>query len=244
MHQPTAPQTRKSDLAVRVLIVEDNHINQAFLVTFLRKYGIPSVVVGNGLEAVNYLKTQTVDLILMDIQMPVMDGLTATQQIRNELGLSTPVVAVTSNPEYEARPRCREAGMDDFLSKPIQKKQLEAVLERFLTNPLVDQSYLQEITGGDRELQLELISFFKTELPINRAALFEALEQQKRDQFDYLAHRFRSSLNSVAMLELAASLKELEKNPTLTDADVLRQLKILFDRITLGLITLERISTS
>ncbi|GAB3925643.1 response regulator [Larkinella terrae] len=227
-------------MTVRVLIVEDNLINQTFLSTLLRKYGVPSIVVNNGLEAVNFLKTQSVDLILMDIQMPVMDGLTATRQIRTQLGLTVPVVAVTSNPEYEARPRCREAGMDDFLSKPIQKKQLEAILERFLPPkeekpPVIDQAYLLEITGGDNDLLTDLLSFFKSELPANRQALFDAVEQGNRVEFDHHAHRFRSSLNSLAMVNLAADLKKMEKNPTLTDAEIGEQLKALFHEISAGL---------
>ncbi|GAB3909869.1 hypothetical protein GCM10028803_48390 [Larkinella knui] len=244
MKLPNAQQFGKADLSVRVLIVEDNFINQTFLSTLLRKYGIPSIVVSNGLEAVNFLKTQTVDLVLMDIQMPVMDGLTATQQIRQQLGLQIPVVAVTSNPEFDARPRCQEAGMDDFLAKPIQKKQLEGILERFLLlkatkPPIVDQSYLREITGDDNELIGELITFFKSELPINRQALFEAIEHNKRDQFDHLAHRFRSSLNSVAMLDIAAGLKKLEKNPALTNEEIHNQLTLLFNEIVAGLQSLE-----
>jgi CheY-like chemotaxis protein/HPt (histidine-containing phosphotransfer) domain-containing protein len=246
MSPPGVQQTRKTDVTVRVLIVEDNFINQTFLSTLLRKYGIPSVVVNNGLEAINFLKTETVDLILMDIQMPVMDGLTATQQIRKELGLSIPVVAVTSNPEFEVRPRCQEAGMDDFLAKPIQKKQLEAILERFLPRkdgqtPVVDQTYLREITGGDHDLINDLIVFFKEELPINKQALFEALDQNNRDEFDHLAHRFRSSLNSVAMLDIAAGLKKIEKNTALTDQEVREQLTDLFRQIAVGLETLDAI---
>ncbi|GAB3327958.1 hypothetical protein GCM10027299_29310 [Larkinella ripae] len=248
MNQPITQQSRKPDLAVRVLIVEDNQINQAFLVTLLRKYGIPSVVVGNGLEAVNFLKRETVDLVLMDIQMPIMDGLTATQQIRQQLGLTIPVVAVTSNPEHDARPRCREAGMDDFLAKPIQKKQLEAILARFLNlnepgTSVIDQTYLQEITGGDKELLISLIDFFKNELAANRTALFDALARQDRDQFDHLAHRFRSSLNSLAMLDGAASLKKLEKNQTLSEDEIRAQLTLLFDQITLGLQTLDEVAS-
>jgi CheY-like chemotaxis protein/HPt (histidine-containing phosphotransfer) domain-containing protein len=244
MRPPPAQQTRKTDLTVRVLIVEDNLINQTFLSTLLRKYGIPSIVVNNGLEAVNFLKTETVDLVLMDIQMPVMDGLTATQQIREKLGLTIPVVAVTSNPEFEARPRCKEAGMDDFLAKPIQKKQLEAVLERFLQlkepkPPVVDQTFLQEITGGDNGLLIDLVTFFKNDLAANRQALFDAIEQNNREQFDHLAHRFRSSLNSLAMLNAAAGLKKLERNAVLTNAEINEQLNVLFDEISVGLSTLE-----
>ncbi|GAB3249704.1 hypothetical protein GCM10027347_06990 [Larkinella harenae] len=240
MNELTASKSGKAKLAAQVLIVEDNLINQTFLVTLLRKYGITSAVVGNGLEAVNFLKTQTVDLVLMDIQMPVMDGLVATQHIRGQLGLATPVVAVTSNPEYDARPRCRAAGMDDFLSKPIQRKQLEAILDRFLNlngvePALIDQSYLQEITSGDKALLIELITFFQKDLPINQSALFKALEEHNRTEFDYVAHRFRSSLNSLAMLEAAANLKKLEKNTLMTDEQIAERLTILFEHIALGL---------
>ncbi|MFC5410548.1 response regulator [Larkinella bovis] len=246
MHQPITHQTRGAERAVRVLVVEDNHINQAFLITLLRKYGIPSVVVGNGLEAVNFLKTQPVDLVLMDIQMPVMDGLTATRQIREELGLTVPVVAVTSNPEYDARPRCREAGMDDFLAKPIQKKQLEVILNRFLKlnepePPVVDQAYLMEITGGDQDLLADLLHFFRADLPVNRQTLFEALDQHNRQEFDQVAHRFRSSLNSLAMLDVAAKLKKLERNPALTTDEIRQQLTVLFDQIMVGLETLDQL---
>ncbi|MGA0555940.1 response regulator [Larkinella sp. VNQ87] len=232
--------TNPGNLAVRVLIVEDNPMNQTFLAMLLGKYNIPSVVVNNGLEAVNFLKTETVDLVLMDIQMPVMDGLTATQQIREHLGLTLPVVAVTSNPEFDARPRCQQVGMNDFLSKPVQKKQLEAVLERFLgvreVEPsTVDHAYLLEITGGDTDLLTDLLTFFKNDLPTNRAALFQALNDDDRAAFDHLAHRFRSSLNSLAMTGLATDLKQLERNPNLTNAEIRQRLTTLFDQIPGGL---------
>ncbi len=231
-------------MAGRVLIVEDNLINQAFLSTLLRKYGISNVVVNNGLEAVNFLKSETVDLILMDIQMPVMDGLMATRVIREQLQLSVPIVAVTSNPEFDARPRCQAAGMNDFLSKPVQKRQLEAVLERYLPEkeqklPVIDRPYLEEMTGGSSELLNELISYFKNDLPNNRKALFGALEQKDRVEFDRVAHRFRSSLNSLAMLGLAAELKKLERNPTMPDDEIRDKLTVLFGDIAVGLKTLD-----
>lgn len=248
MSFPLSPQTPKTDLTGRVLIVEDNLINQAFLVTLLRKYSIPSVVANNGLEAVNILRAETVDLVLMDIQMPVMDGLTATKYIREQLQLTVPVVAVTSNPEYDARPRCQAVGMNDFLSKPVQKRQLEAVLERFLPQkaekaPIVDRKYLEEMTGGSSELLNELIDFFKNDLPNNQKALFGALDQKNRVEFDRVAHRFRSSLNSLAMLGLAADLKKLERNPMLPDDEIRDKLTVLFGEIAVGLKTLDSVNS-
>ncbi|MGV3558550.1 response regulator [Larkinella arboricola] len=246
MSFPNLQQPPSTELAGQVLIVEDNLINQAFLSTLLRKYGISNAVVNNGLEAVNFLKTETVDLVLMDIQMPVMDGLMATRMIREQLQLTVPIVAVTSNPEFDAWPRCLAAGMNDFLSKPVQKRRLEAVLQRFLPEkeqkpPVIDRAYLEEMTGGSSELLNELIDFFKNELPNNRQALFDALEQQNREEFDRVAHRFRSSLNSIAMLGLAAELKKLERNPALPDDEIREKLTILFGEIAVGLKTLDEV---
>ncbi|WP_128548631.1 response regulator [Larkinella soli] len=235
----------------RILIVEDNSLNQALLANLLRKYGLRSEIVDNGRKAVDYLRMNAVDLILMDIQMPEMDGLTATTLIRGELKLMTPIVAVTSYPEHEARPRCAQVGMNDFLPKPIQKDQLEEVLARFLpgiqsasgpsvsTASVVDLNYLEQITFGDTELLNELLTAFRDELPGNRNGLFQALEEESRSTFTHLAHRFQSSLNALAMLGVAAEMKKLEKNPDLPESIIREKLTSLFDEITLGLAVLD-----
>ena len=113
---------------LRVLIAEDNPINQEVALTILKKNGIRAEAVGNGLEAVKALQDMPYDLVLMDVQMPEMDGLEATRLIRDEgsrvCNPRVPVIAMTANVMKSDQDECRAAGMDDFLSKPIQPIEL------------------------------------------------------------------------------------------------------------------------
>ncbi|MDL2316703.1 response regulator [Desulfovibrio sp. OttesenSCG-928-A18] len=120
----------------RVLVVEDNAINQEIIVEMLSSYGLAVRAVDNGLEAVGALKEEQFSLVLMDLQMPVMDGLTATRAIRSlsdNPASEVPVIALTANAMHEDRARCLEAGMNDFLSKPIDVRELEAKLHQWLS---------------------------------------------------------------------------------------------------------------
>lgn len=123
----------------RVLLVEDNAINRKLARKILEKLGIIVLVAENGQEAVDMLRYEDVELVLMDVQMPVMDGYEATRQIRNPLvgvkNIMIPVVAMTANAMQGDRERCLAVGMDDYLSKPIQFKVLEDKLNQYL-NPM------------------------------------------------------------------------------------------------------------
>jgi len=120
----------------RVLVAEDNIINQKLIKQILIKYGIEVDLAKNGLEAFDKLKGKKYDLILMDIQMPVMDGIEATQEILNyekEENLEhTPIVALTANALKGDRERFMEQGLDDYLSKPIESSELLFILKKFL----------------------------------------------------------------------------------------------------------------
>ena len=122
--------------AARILLVEDNHVNQELALALLERWGLTAVVAQDGLEALRALRTGRFDLVLMDIQMPKMDGLEATTTLRNPksgvLDSKIPVVAMTAHAMAEDRQRCLDAGMDDFLTKPIDPLALLGVLERFL----------------------------------------------------------------------------------------------------------------
>jgi CheY-like chemotaxis protein len=115
-----------------VLVVEDNIINQKVAVGLLRKFGITVFVAANGVEALATLEKIPVDLIFMDCQMPVMDGLEATIQIRNPnskvLNHDVTIIALTANALDADREKCSEVGMNDFLSKPIDMKKLQTLL--------------------------------------------------------------------------------------------------------------------
>jgi CheY-like chemotaxis protein len=107
----------------RILIVEDNAINQQVTVKILGKYGCKTQVVANGREAVDALRRYTYDAVLMDLQMPVMDGFEATKAIRDPSGdclnPQVPIIALTANAQEETRKKCLDAGMDGFLTKPV-----------------------------------------------------------------------------------------------------------------------------
>jgi len=116
-----------------VLLVEDNATNRRVAELFLERAGCEVVLAADGGEALAALKDRRVDLVLMDVQMPVMDGLEATRRIREEIagGARIPIVGLTANALKEQVVACRAAGMDDVIAKPIERDRLEAVLERY-----------------------------------------------------------------------------------------------------------------
>ncbi|MBM4256734.1 MAG: response regulator [Deltaproteobacteria bacterium] len=119
-----------------VLVVDDNIDNQSVAVRFLKHLGYSADVANNGQEALEALATKTYAAALMDCQMPVMNGFTATMQIRQregESGVHVPIIALTANPTDTNRERCLQAGMDDFLSKPLQQDTLEVILKKWTT---------------------------------------------------------------------------------------------------------------
>jgi CheY-like chemotaxis protein len=152
--QPVAPTiTRHSlrqDQARRrnVLVAEDNPVNQRVIKGLLEREGLSPLIVSNGIEAIDAIQAQTFDLILMDVQMPQMDGLEATAEIRRlepRLNRRHTIVAMTANAMSGDRERCLQAGMDDYLSKPIQLARLSEILRRMQSGdseelPLVETS--------------------------------------------------------------------------------------------------------
>ncbi|MGC8659290.1 MAG: response regulator [Desulfomonilaceae bacterium] len=120
---------------LKILVVEDNYANQKLSVSLLEKLGHEAFVASNGLEALDALKKQTYDLVLMDVQMPVMDGLEATRIIRQGsagiLDPMVPVIAMTAHAMKGSMETCLQAGMSDYISKPIQARDLVEILERY-----------------------------------------------------------------------------------------------------------------
>jgi PAS domain S-box-containing protein len=133
--QPTAEQSGRSETATNgthVLLAEDNIVNQKVALMMLDRLGYRADVAGNGLEVLQALQRQRYDIVLMDVQMPDLDGLEATRRIRDDIPADRQpyIIAMTANAFAEDRDRCIEAGMDDYVSKPVRKDVLAAALER------------------------------------------------------------------------------------------------------------------
>lgn len=124
--------------AARVLLADDNEMNLKIAMAILEQMGCKTTVVETGVEALKAYQSGEYDIVLMDVQMPEMDGLTATKKMREmELldGKHTPVVAITAHAFDEYKQQCLEAGMDDFISKPFKKKTFEDLIERWVAEP-------------------------------------------------------------------------------------------------------------
>ncbi len=125
---------RETDASqVRILLVEDNSVNQIVAKGMLKKIGYQVFIANNGQEAVKSIEHTSYDLVLMDCQMPVMDGFAATRAIRQmDKAKDLPIIALTANALKEDRARCKDAGMDDYLTKPYKQDALEATIEKWL----------------------------------------------------------------------------------------------------------------
>jgi CheY-like chemotaxis protein/HPt (histidine-containing phosphotransfer) domain-containing protein len=150
-----------------ILIVEDNLVSQRVTQRLVRKLGYESKVVGNGQEAVDAFKNKKFDLILMDCQMPIMDGYAASREIRkieSQQGGHIPIVAVTAHTLEGNRERCFESGMDDYITKPVKLEDLKSTIEsafaNLFQNGAPDQSrgtteFKSESEGAQRSANIE-----------------------------------------------------------------------------------------
>ncbi len=129
--QPSAENQQGSERQIRILVAEDNPVNQKVVLKQLQSLGYQAEVVNNGQEALDRLTEREYDIVLMDCQMPVMDGYRATQEIRLREGdqKHTTIIAITANAMPEDRDRCLNSGMDDYMSKPASREDLRKKVE-------------------------------------------------------------------------------------------------------------------
>jgi PAS domain S-box-containing protein len=121
----------------RILVAEDNPVNQRLIVMTLERAGFETIGALDGRQALQLLSAETVDLVLMDVQMPELDGLEATRQLRQQLGLvDLPVIALTAHARSEDRESCLQAGMNDFLAKPVERDELLSMVARWIAAPV------------------------------------------------------------------------------------------------------------
>ena len=217
---------------VRILLAEDNVTNQKVALSILGKLGYRADAVANGKEAVNALEMIPYDIVLMDCQMPEMDGYEATGEIRdpesNVLNHTVTVIAMTANAMKGDREKCLAAGMDDYLSKPVNPQELFDMLEKWLTedesfqkeeSTVLDTAPVKDIFDragfldrlmGDEELATEILGEFLEDVPIKFTALKEALDNGNADMIQRHAHTIKGASANVGALALQEMAYQIE----------------------------------
>jgi two-component system sensor histidine kinase/response regulator len=226
---------------LHILVAEDNQVNQKVAARMLARRGHQVVVVSDGREALAALAHGVFDLVLMDVQMPVMDGFATTMEIREQeklTGLYQPIIAMTAMAMKGDRERCVAAGMDGYLSKPIEAGALDAVLQSCLERRqqnavmvmpgsetpgvLVDSADLLQRIDGDRTFLAELVAIFREESPRLIRKAREAIMRNDAAEVERMGHALRGALvnlSAVAASGLAAELETMSRAGELARAD-------------------------
>ncbi len=229
----------QAERPLRLLLAEDNLVNQRLAARLLEKRGHAVDVVGCGREAVQAVKERRYDVVLMDVEMPEMDGFEATRQIRaaeDEAVRRVPVIAMTAHAMKGDRERCLAAGMDDYVSKPLRPAELFKTIEACAApadhspatlSPVANASpgqenvlnvaRLLETFGGDRDLLREVIEVFLDEYPELVARLEDAVKKENRENLRQAAHKLKGAIAPFSREEAYQTGYQIEK--TAADAD-------------------------
>ncbi|MEM7356763.1 MAG: response regulator, partial [Acidobacteriota bacterium] len=242
---------QRSNLSI--LVAEDNVVGQMVARRMLQKMGYRSEVAANGHEVLEALERQHYDVVVMDVQMPEMDGLEAARRIgRLQLPLGRPwIIAMTANAMAGDRERCLAAGMDDYVAKPVRSEELAAALERAAraaqgespTDEITDKISGEILLVGFDEMRAELsedfvhqvFSVFLQDTPARLAAIRQALEQDDAVALQRTAHGLKgssASLGAETMAALCAEIEERARGGASAGADaLLARLEDQFERV-------------
>lgn len=226
---PAAPPsiwdaTLASRYPLQILVAEDNPVNQKVIRLMLERLGYRPDIVGNGLEAVQALRLRPYDLVLMDMQMPELDGLAATRRIRAELPPERQprIVVLTANVFSEGRAAAQAAGVDGYLTKPLEPAALVRVLQGSLPLPIpasqeedppLDPVILAQVRAvfSSPEAWQEMIQTYRQDSEALLGSLRQALEQRDPQAIARLAHRLKGSSSTLGAKRLAELCQQLEK---------------------------------
>ena len=220
--------------ALRILVAEDNAVNQQLAVLLLQKLGYRADVAGDGVEALEALERQPYDVVLMDVQMPEMDGLEATRRIHQRWAAERPyIVAVTANAMEGDREACIAAGMDDYISKPIRENEIAAALRRSSrgqSKPVLDSEALKRLRDavGSDEAVAQLARTFVDDTERIMADLRADIASGRPAEARRLAHSLKSTAATFGASDLSNLCRELE---TVAEGDSLEGAKDILARI-------------
>lgn len=212
--------------SLHLLVAEDNRLNQKLVEQILKGYGHSVTFAENGLEAVDLVAKGNFAAVLMDVQMPMMDGLQAARHIRTQLPepiRDIPIIALTAHAVRAEKQKCMEAGMNDFVSKPFHPDHLQAAILRSVfqgaTAPMhppalqqLDLTNLEEMAGGNAPFRTELIQIFLEDTPSELAELKSAMDYQDQERVRKVLHRLKPAMELFGISEGKALAQQLREN--------------------------------
>jgi len=226
--------------SLKILVADDNPVNQKVALAFLKRYGHTATMAEDGLQALQFLAAEPFDLVLMDVEMPDMNGLDATRCIRagqaGEQNKNIPVIAMTAHALAGFREQCLAAGMNDYVAKPMDFKELDGIINRTVSMAQRDWSWSSPTAktflvlnteqalkrlDGDESLLFEINKIFQTEFPKRLTTLRETLQILDAPQVKFLAHSLKNLAGTVGAevcLQEAMHLEEAAKTGELSDA--------------------------
>ena len=212
-------------LPLHILVAEDNTVNQKVVQQLLAHLGYRADVVANGVEVLDALERQNYDVVLMDVQMPEMDGLEATRRLRARFGDASPrVIAMTANAMPGDREKCLAAGMDSYVSKPVELDDVRSVLVAVArpastvaedTATVIDRRRIDQLLELQDEnnptLVADIIQLFINDSPKHLQNIARAVTNKNTEELLSASHRFLSSIENLGVLRMRKHCMELER---------------------------------
>jgi len=227
-----------------ILLVEDNKMNRMVIQNSMHYFNCAVTEAENGIEALELLKRQSFDIILMDIQMPEMDGIEATKIIRNEYKLNTPIIALTANAFKSEIENCKNAGMDDYVTKPFDEFVLIETIAKLTVNrpkdssaykatdrvPIIyNLSMLRSLSRGNDEFVQKMITIFVEQTSQILIDLDSALQENNHTKINRLIHKVKPSVESLGISSALTDIATLEK--TIKTTSNLEEITALLENI-------------
>jgi len=225
-----------SNKPLTVLLAEDHKLNQKLAITYLSDFGLSVDLAENGIEAVEKFKSKPYDLVLMDIQMPLLDGYNAAKQIREELNNKVPIIAMTANIMANEREKCLSYGMNDYLSKPFKEIDLYNIVNLYIgnktqnvnqksntttseNNSIINQDHLNTLSRGNKTFIKEIIAIFLEQNPIELNELETAIQSKDYPTIRAISHKMKTSVGFIGINQLLPELTKIE-NMAMNDGDI------------------------
>lgn len=213
---------------LKILVVDDNEINRLVATTILNNYGAETVEAGNGIDALEYLRANAVDLVLMDIQMPVMNGYDAAKILRKEISSTVPVIALTANAIKGDNMKCLEAGMNDYIAKPFKEEDLLKMIANMLKTNLslktrktqvaitapasyYDLTEIKNISRGNEAFVQKMVKMFAEQMPKHIEELRMKYEEKELDAVGEIAHRIKPTIDNMGINNSKKWIRDVER---------------------------------